>query len=446
MPEFRFEGINPTGRPVRGMVNADSMNQAKAKVQQLARKHRVKVEKIQKRRTFMYKVRRPGEDVVKGEQKAFTKEEVHKALENLGYEVMDIQLKILEFKMKPPTTEIVTFVRVSADMLREKLNFGDVLQLLIEDTQNVTLRDALREISNDLRQGKDSEEAFIRQEKILGKFTSRMLGLAAKSGNMADIYESTAKFLERNAEFKRNLRSALITPFFTLLALLGATLFYVMYIFPETALLFKRLGTTLPPMTAAVLDFSQWLSANAVWMSLVFLGISGALGYFFQTDRGRYLLDRTLLKLPVVGTLVHKTAIEIFCRVFYALYSGSGENIDAIRLASEACGNRYMEQQIKKITIPMMLSQGKSLTQSLEASAVFTKTAVSRFRSGSETGTVKATALQIANYYEKETVYRLKNTIEYIQLIIALVITIIITGLTLISAETAIIKPSTPKM
>ncbi|MCB0277749.1 MAG: type II secretion system F family protein, partial [Calditrichaeota bacterium] len=169
-------------------------------------------------------------------------------------------------------------------------------------------------------------------------------------------------------------------------------------------------------------------------------------GGFLSTVRGRFLRDKYVLKIPVLGSLIHKTAIEIFCRVFYALYSGSGENIDAIRLASEACGNSYMEHQIKTVSIPMMLSQGRGVVSAFEASGVFTRTALARFHSGSETGTIKNTALQVANYYEKETVYRLKNTIEFIQLAIAMLITIIITALTLISAETAIITPKSPGM
>ena len=444
MPDYRFEGTNATGRVVRGLVNADSFGEAKKKIQRLAEKHKVQVGKILKRKTFIYKIQRENEEPIRGEQKAFTKEEVVSALENLGYKVLDVQLKVLSFRLKPATAEIVTFVRVSADMLREKLSFGEVLQILIDDTQSNTLKDALKEINNDLRTGKDSEEAFIKQEKILGRFTARMLGLASKSGNMADIYESTAKFLERNAEFKRNLRSALITPFFTILALIAATLYYVLYIFPETAKLFQRLGTTLPPMTAATLDFSNWMVANSVWLGLISVASIGLSVYYLRTEHGKFMRDRYIIKLPVLGNLIHKTSIEIFCRVFHALYSGSGENIDAIRLAAEACGNKYMEHQIKTISIPMMLSQGRGLVHAFEASGVFTQTALARFRSGTETGTVKNSAQQVANYYEKETVYRLKNAIEFIQLGIALIITIIITALTLISAETAIIRPQAP--
>jgi type IV pilus assembly protein PilC len=444
MPDFRFQGTNSSGKVAQGVVSADSYAEAKKKIKQLQTQHHLKVNRILKRKAYLYKVQRGTDQPISGEQKAFTKEEVKLAFEKIGYKVLKIQPKLLDLKLKPPATDIITFVRVSADMLKEKLPFNEVLQLLVNDIQNTTLRDALKEINNDLRQGKDSEEAFIKQERALGRFTSRMLGLASKSGNMSDIYESTAKFLERNAEFKKNLKSALIMPLFTLLILFGAVIFYVAYIFPETAKLFQKLGTELPPMTTATLAFSDFLIGN-FWIMLIMLVVSSAgLIYFIRTPRGQFLKDKYMINLPVLGTLIHKTTIEIFCRVFYALYSGSGENVDAIKLAAEACGNKYMEHQIKNIAIPMMLSQGQGLVQSLEATGVFTKTALSRFHSGAETGTVKKTALQIANFYEKETVYKLKNAVEFVQLAVAMVIMVVITALTLVSSETAFISPKSP--
>ncbi len=444
MPDYRFAGTTATGRPVQGVITADNYSEAKKKIRHLASQHKVKVNRIQKRKTFVYKIQKNGEKPVTGEQKAFTKEEVQRALEKLGYKVIRVQPKLIDFKLKPPTTDVVTFVRVSADLLREKLPFNEVLQLLINDVQNPTLREAVREINNDLRQGKDSEEAFIKQEKALGKFTARMLGLGSKSGNMATIYESTARFLERNAEFRKNLRSALIMPLFTLLILFGAVIFYVAYIFPETAKLFQKLGTELPPMTTATLKLSDFLVANMGVLTVSFLVVVLGFVYFINTPRGKYLKDKYIFKIPVIGNLIHKTVIEIFCRVFYALYSGSGENVEAIRLAAEATGNKYFENQIKNIAIPIMLNQGKGLVEGFEAAGVFTKTALARFHSGAETGTVKKTALQIANYYEKETVYKLKNTVEFIQLIIAMIIMVVMTALTLVSSETALIKPKSP--
>jgi type IV pilus assembly protein PilC len=163
-----------------------------------------------------------------------------------------------------------------------------------------------------------------------------------------------------------------------------------------------------------------------------------------STDRGRFLADQYLIKIPVIGNLMHKTAIEIFCRVFYALYSGSGENIDVIKMAAEACGNKYMEHQIKTIAVPLMLERGKGLTEAFEATGVFTKTAISRFNSGAETGTVRNTAQQLADYYEKETSYRLKNAIEVIQLAVSMIIMVVLMALTLVSSETATVKPKAP--
>ncbi|MFZ5515109.1 MAG: type II secretion system F family protein [Candidatus Zhuqueibacterota bacterium] len=444
MSEFRFEGNAVRGNRVQGIIAAENFQTAKKKIQKIAEVKNIRVQRIQKKKTYIFKIQKKDDRPMSGEQKGFTKEEVKRALEKLGYKVLRIQPKIFNFKFKPPQTEIVTFVRVSADLVREKLPYGEVLQLLIFDIQNPTLKESLKQINNDLRQGKDSEEAFVRQEKVLGKFTARMLGLASKSGNMAEMYESTAKFLERNAEFKKNLRAALIMPIFTLLILLGAVIFYVAYIFPETAKLFLKLGTELPPMTKATLKFSDFLVNNMVVIILAaILAVAGIIHYL-QTPHGKFLRDRVVIKIPVIGALIHRTIIEIFCRVFYALYSGSGENIDAIKLASEACGNRYVEQQIKNITIPMMLSKGKGLVESLEASGVFTKTALSRFNSGAETGTVKKSALQIANYYEKETVYKLKNVVDFIQVGIAMIIMIVMTALTLVSSETAMVKPKSP--
>ncbi|MGC8595532.1 MAG: type II secretion system F family protein [Candidatus Kryptoniota bacterium] len=445
MPDFRFTGVRPGGRMVQGVFSAESKAEAKKIVQELAQRNQFKLTDLRPRVSFIYKVSKDGEKPVKGEQKAFTKEEVQQALERLGYKVFYVQRNLIDFKPKPPTTEIVTFVRVSADLLREKLPYNEVLQLLANDIENKTLRDSVRDINNDLKQGKDSEQAFLKHEKVFGKFTAHMLGLASKSGNMAEIYESTAKFLERQAEFKKNLKSALIMPMVTIFVLFIAVAYYVAYIFPETAELFAKLGE-VPPMTAATLKLSHFLTANFWWIALLIISAVIFFVKFASTEKGRFILDKYVIRMPIMGSLFHKQSIEIFCRVFYALYSGSGENIEVIKLAAEACGNKYMEHQIKTVAIPMMVTQGKGLTESLVATKVFTETAISRFHSGAETGTVKNTALQLANYYEKETGYKLKNAIDFIQVIISLFIMVVMILLTIVSSESALIHPKQPGM
>jgi len=445
MAEFKIEGLTVAGKPVSGLINADNLKDAKQKGSLMSAEKKFKLVGVFERVTWMYRVQKGTEKPLDGEQKAYTKDEVKQALEKMGYRVIYVRKKLFGNKARPaPDVEIITFVRMSADLMKQKLPFNEILILLMNDITNPALKDAVKEINSELKQGKDSEKVFLKQAAVFGKFTANMLGLASKSGNMTEIYESTAKFLERNAQFKRNLKSALIMPLVTLFILFLAVLFYVGYIFPATAEMFEKFKIDLPPMTKGTLSFSRWLTANFVPLLIAIFLPVGLFARFITTERGKFLMDKSIIKVPVVGPLLHKTAIEIYCRVFYALYSGSGENIDVIRMAAEACGNKYMEHQIKTIAIPMMLEKGKGLVEAFQATGVFTPTALSRFSSGAETGTVKNTAMQLAEYYEKETTYKLANAIEAIQLFVSMIIMVVLMGLTLVSSETATIRPKAP--
>ncbi len=446
MIEVRFTAQKLNGQILSGTFTEPSFKDAKKKIQKLANKNQLKIQKIEKKVAYLYKIKRGNDKPIVGEQRAFNKEEVANALRKLGYEVISINRKLFDFNFKPPQQEIVSFVKISAELLEQKLPYSEILTLLINDIQNKTLKETLKQINSELKKGADSETTFLRYQSVFGKFTAYMLGLASKSGNMAEIYKATAKFLERQQEFRKNLRSALITPLVTLFVLFLAVIFYVGYIFPETAKLFVKFKIELPPLTASTLVISDFLMNN---MLLVFLAIiipPIALWQFAKTKKGKYLVDKYILKIPVIGSLIHKTLIEVFCRVFYTLYSGSAESIEPIRIAAEAAGNEYFERQIKDVAIPLMIKRGTGITEAFEASGIFTETAISRFHSGEETGTIKNTALQLANYYESETVYRLKNIIELIQVFIAMVIMIVMIGLTLVSAETATISPKPPVM
>ncbi|MFI5236874.1 MAG: type II secretion system F family protein [Ignavibacteriales bacterium] len=444
MVEFKFTAQKSNGQTITGTVTANTNTECKKKIQKLAEKNQLKLSEIQKKATYIYKVRKGKEKPVRGEQKAFSKKEVEDALARLGYKVLSINRKLFEIQSRPPHSEIVTYVKISAELLEQKLSYGEILTLLINDTQNATLRNTLKEISNELRKGADSEATFLKYQNVFGKFTAYMLGLASKSGNMAEIYRATAKFLERRQEFRKSLRSALITPMVTLFVLFLAVIFYVGYIFPETAKLFVRFGIELPPMTAFTLKVSDFLIGNPILIAAFTLLPPIVLFQFSRTKKGRLLFDQYILRIPVLGPLIHKTLIEVFCRVFYTLYHGSAESIEPIRIAAEATGNRYFEERVKSVAIPLMLKKGVGLTEAFQATGVFTETAISRIHSGEESGTIKNTALQLANYYESETVYRLKNLIEIIQVAIAMVIMVIMIALTLVSAETATVRPKQP--
>lgn len=444
MIEVKFTAEKLDGQIIGGVIAADDVPAAKRKVNLIAAQNNFRIKVVEKKNTYLYKARKGTERPITGEQKAFNKNEVIEALSLLGYSVVSVNRKLITRQKKPSLGELVNFVKICADMLEEKMSFGEILSFVINDTKNRLLKETLKEISKDLKQGIDSEAAFMKHKEVFGFFTAYMLGLASKSGNMTEIYRATAKFLERKYEFKKSLKSALITPLVTVLLLNAAVVWYVAYIFPETAKMFMRFQIELPPMTAFTLALAEFLTANILWIILLFTAPI-VIGFFiYRNPKGRIWFDKQLLRLPLIGEILHKTYIEIFCRVFYTLYSGSAVSIAPIKIAAEALGNKYLEEQIKTIALPIMMHKGVGISDALVATGVFPETAISKFRQGEETGNIKKSALHLANYYESDTVYRLKNFIEWVQIIIAFYILIVMILLTIVSAETAVISPPRP--
>ena len=446
MAEYRYIGVNQNRQRITGHIKAKNSKDAKEKIYLLSLQHHFSVVNIQPKTTFDYVIKKRDGTKIKGNQQAYSREEVESALRKMGFYNFRVQKRLFDFKFKPPHSDVISFIRLSADLLKEKLQFDEILTLLEKDMNNAAMRRVIKEIHSDLKDGKDGEEVFRRQESSLGKFAARMLGVASKSGNMAEVYENTAKFLERNFQFKKNIKSALLMPSITLMVLFLAVVFYIGYIFPKTAELFEKVGAELPPLTSASLDLSHFLQNNIVAILLVIFVPVIVLIRLAMTQKGQIIFGKYIIKVPIIGSLIHKMSIEIFCRVFHSMYSGSGENIEVIRTAAEACRNKYMEKQIKEVAIPLMIQEGKSFIEALQKADVFTENALTRLNTGAESGTLKKTALQVANYYEKETTYRMQNIVEMIQVVIAFIIMIVMTALTIVSSETAVVQPKLPGM
>ena len=447
MPEFRFTGTASTGKSVQGTVHAPNKRAAQEKVKSLAQKHAFALHELEKRMVFHYKVKHPTGKVVKGSQKAYAEDEIRGALERMGLEVVSINKELLSLNRKPPTGDVIMFVRLAANLLMEKMPFNEVMTLLMADISSPSLKQVLRDINSDLKGGMEAKQAFMKHQDALGKFTAYMLGVASQSGNMAEIYEATARFMERKDEFRKSVKSALISPMVTILATIGVFIWYVWYIVPQTAGLFADFeNLELPPLTTFSLAMSAWLDKYMGLMFVVVILAAIGMVMYARTPKGQLQISKYMIKIPVIGSLLHKLNIEVFSRVFAILYSGSGENLEVIKVAAEACGNPYMEHRIKTVTIPMMMGQGADLVRSMDAAGVFTPMALSRFKTGAETGAVRKAAQQMADYYERETTLKLKAAIETIQTFVGLFIGSMVAFLTVLSAETAMIRPDATDM
>ncbi|MDD4309854.1 MAG: type II secretion system F family protein [Candidatus Cloacimonetes bacterium] len=442
--EYRFKGFGPQGKLVQGTFMAESPKLAKEQMTKLKAKYQLRITDFEKKKDWLYKVYATGKKKpFSGRQSAYSKQEVAQALTKMGYTKFTINPVLFDLPSKTSLADVMMFIKLSTTMLKDRMSFGKILEMLAEEQTNRGFRDALQQIESQLKGGAEGKEVFLRFQHVFGKFPAFMLGLATRSGNMAEVFEATSKFIERDMEIKKNIKKALISPMFAVLATIGAVMYYVIDIFPATAEMFLKYNMPLPPLTKGTLKVSDWLAIYWWIVALIVVIPIIVVWRWWSTPKGKIWRDSHIIKMPLVGHLIHKSSIEIYFRVFGTIYGGAGDNIETIRTAAEACRNAWMEDRIKKVTIPLMLREGEAFVPAMEAAGIFTKTSLTRLRTGQETGNILQAAQQIATYYEAETTYKMNNLIEYIQTIVGLIIAIAITFLTVVSAEIATISPPT---
>lgn len=388
-----------------------------------------------KKKTYQYRVQR-GNKFIDGYQVANSKAEVEQNLKRLGFRIKFVR-RHFEIQFKASSKEVVSFVTTSARLLEQKMPYSEVLNIMVNNTKDTALKNALRNIILDLKNGVDSRDAFVKQGKVFGEHVALMLGIASKSGEMTSIFKSVAVLVERQAEFRKSLISSLIMPAITSVTVLGAIVFYAVYLVPRMMEMLGPMMVTTPPITQMTLDASAFLRENITWISTLSITLLVAFYGYLLTDKGKLARDAAIIRIPYIGNILRNTSTEIFCRVLGIMYSSSRENIEAIQVAAEASGNLYLAHRIRTVSIPSMLKYGTELSRALDAANFFPDIFISRFNTASETGAVKDTAVQVADYYQLENQFALKNLMSFIEITITIVIMAALIFLTLLSTETA---------
>jgi type IV pilus assembly protein PilC len=432
---YQVIGKEASGKPIQGFITAGSLTEAKKRAKSHPRFRDATLVSVRRKKNFAYRVRH-GNKTIDGFQSAYTRQEVVSALERIGFEVRWVR-RHYDFRFHAASNEIVSFVGTSARLLEQKLPYTEVLQVMVNSVKDKNMKVALRDIILDLKNGMDSREAFTKQGKVFGEHTALMLGIASKSEDMTTIFKSVAALVERQAEFKKGLTSALILPAVTSLTLVGAIAFYVLFLLPKMMKLMGPLIDEMPPLTEFTLNFSQGLQDHLVLIIVFFVLMIGGFYAYIISPKGRLQLHRYIIKVPYVGNILRNTSVEIFCRVLGIMYASAGENIEAMQLAAESSGNRWLSHQIKTVVIPTMLKYGTELAKALEGAGFFPDMFISRFKTAAETGAVKDTANQLADFYQMENHYAMKNLINFIEVFISVIIMAAMIFLTLLSSETA---------
>ena len=275
------------------------------------------------------------------------------------------------------------------------------LDLMATQQKLPMFKKALTSVGLEVNQGTAMAAAMRQWPKVFDQLTIAMVEAGEAGGVLDESLKRLAKLLEDNARLQNQIKGALGYPVAVLviaiLVFLGMTIFLI----PTFAGIFEDLGAELPMFTQLMVDLSALLRSSA---SLVFAGIlmvgAWLIGRYYNTHKGRRVLDKLILKLPLFGDLIMKTATAQFCRIFSSLTRAGVPILMSMEISSETAGNSIISDAI--LDSRTLVQEGVLLSTALTRQKVLPDMALSMLSIGEETGEMDRMLSKVADFYEDE--------------------------------------------
>ncbi len=371
--------------------------------------------------TFAYKVRDQQGTMIEGTLEAPSKELVASKLREMGYSPLDIQAKRKSFsdremslgQQKIGVREHAVMARQMATMIAAGMPLIRALDILAEQTENKRLAGAIKEIGSDIERGMSLNQAIERREGVFPALFQPMVK-AGESGGMLDtVLLRLAKTLEKQAELRGKVRSAMAYPVMVGIMVVLIATGMLLFIVPRFEGMYANLNGTLPAPTRVLLKISSILTSSW-WMVLIGLVFGGAMFKKWKaTESGTLRFDQFKLKAPVFGVLTTKTAIARFARTLASLLRAGVPVIESMTIVAETAGNAVVAKGIDEAR--EKVRTGTNVSVALGDHPVFPPMVVQMMAVGEETGALDEMLEKMADFYEEEveaTVDALTSMIE----------------------------------
>jgi len=362
---------------------------------------------------FDYKVRDRSGKVITGTTEAASQREVANALRQKGYFVTEIKApktglnaeiklpKWLDIGSIPNVRDITIFSRQFATVINAGLPVVQSLAILQRQAEKQGLKDALRQVREDVETGLQLSDALAKHPRLFNKLYIYLVRAGEVSGNLDGILDRIAAYMEKQAALRGKIKTALTYPTVVLVIALAVTWFLLTGIVPQFAQILDQLGGDLPVITRMLIAISDFLRYQwYILLGILVLLVVGT-ALFYRTPQGRRAIDRLLLRLPVVGTLVQKSAIASFSNTF-GLLLRSGVNImESIDITKGTAGNAIVEDILDETKANVQRGEQISTTL-IKYPQVFPPMVSSMIAIGEETGAVDSMLQKVADFYERE--------------------------------------------
>ena len=303
--------------------------------------------------------------------------------------------------------EVMHLSRQLGAFVRAGLPLIEAVYILGTEAKNTSVRRMMSDVEEGLRRGEKLSDCFNRHPKIFPEFYRGILRSAELTGRLDTVLDQLARYLERDIEARRKIKSALIYP--AVIAVMSVVTVVILtgFVLPRFEVFFEGLDAELPWETRFLLETGRFVTRW--WWALIAAAVAlWALVFaILRTTPGRRLRDRVVLRIPMIGLTIRYALIERFCRVLSSM-AGAGVALpEALRVAKESLRNRVYMQALDDVGEAML--RGEGLAGPLARTAVFPPTAARMIRVGEETGTLETQLEVTAKYYEGELDYRLKK-------------------------------------
>jgi type IV pilus assembly protein PilC len=226
---------------------------------------------------------------------------------------------------------------------------------------------------------------------------------AGEAGGVLEVVlNRLAEFAEKAQKIKNKVKGAMIYPSVVLFAAIGITAFLLVTVIPKFQQVFNDIlgGAELPAITEFVMGISEFVQHNGLQLLAIVVAVVVVYKIFGRTPFGAYQLDRLRISMPVIGTLVRRTAISQFSRTLGTLLASGVPILQALVIVRDTTGNRVVRRAIQ--TVHDAVKEGESMTDPLASSKVFPPMVVSMVQVGEETGALPDMLTRIANTYDDE--------------------------------------------
>ena len=323
--------------------------------------------------------------------------------------------------------DVVIFTRQFSTMINAGLPLVQALDILAKQSENKALKDVTRAVVFDVESGHTVADALKKHPKAFSDLYVNMVAAGEAGGILDTILMRLATFMEKNDALVRKVKGAMIYPGVITSVAGIAIVVLLVFVIPVFEKMFASVGMALPLPTRVVIGMSQFL--QHYWWAVIAAIVVGvfSLKKYYATPDGKLAIDKMLLKMPVLGDVLRKSAVSRFTRTLGTLIGSGVSILDGLEITAKTAGNRVIQDAIMESRAS--IAGGETISAPLQKSQVFPPMVISMIAVGEQTGGLDEMLSKIADFYDEEVDAAVSNLLSMLEPIMIVFLGVVVGGM-----------------